>query len=245
MNWKKGIIILSALIIASLVISYFTVDGFKNFIDKAYTILSSGDKQRISEWVNQFGFWGPLLIVVIMIAQMFLIVIPSPLIMVVAVLAYGAWWGSVISYASVFVASTVGYWIGHAAGDSLIDNLLGKSKREKTTEYVERYGVWAVILARVSPFLSNDAISFIGGLIRMGYFKFMLATTIGIIPLIGLIAYLGEDMDKLKNSLYWISGIGIVVFALYLLYQKNSKVREKVKRKSKPLKKVKDKISKH
>lgn len=243
MNWKKGIMIVSVLIIASLVISYFAIDGFKNFVDNAYHILSSGDKQRISEWVNQFGFWGPLLIIVIMIAQMFLLVIPSPLIMVVAVLAYGAWWGSVISYASVFAASTVGYWIGRAAGDSLIDKLLGKSKREKTTEIVEQYGVWAVILARVSPFLSNDAISFIGGLIRMGYFKFMLATTIGIIPLIALIAYLGEDMEKLKNSLYWISGIGIVIFAIYLLYQKNSRVRKKIKKKSNSLKKLKDKIS--
>jgi uncharacterized membrane protein YdjX (TVP38/TMEM64 family) len=239
MNWKKGITIVSILIIASLVISYFTIDEFKNFIDKAYTILSSGDKRRISEWVNQFGFWGPLLIVVIMIAQMFLIVIPSPLIMVIAVLAYGAWWGSMISYSSVFVASSVGYWSGRAAGDSLIDKLLGKSKREKTTEYVERYGVWAVILTRVSPFLSNDAISFIGGLIRMGYVKFMMATTIGIIPLIGLIAFLGEDMDTLKNSLYWISGIGIVILGIYILYQKNPEVRKKIGSEGSPIKKNK------
>ena len=229
MTWKRIITIISVLLVASLVISYFTVDAYKEFIDKAYNILTSGDKQRISEWVNQFGFWGPLLIVAIMIAQMFLLVIPSPLLMVVSVLAYGPWWGSLISYVSVFVASTVGYWIGHAAGASIIDNLLGKSKREKTAGYVKDYGVWAVILARLSPFLSNDAISFIGGLIRMGYFKFMLATTIGIVPLIGLIAYLGEDMDKLKNSLYWISGIGFVVFAIYILYRKNDKVRKKIK----------------
>ncbi len=244
MNWQKAITILSGLIIVSLVVSYFTLDEFKNFVDNAYNILTSGDKQRISEWVNKFGIWGPLLIIVIMIVQMFLLVVPSPLLMVVSVLAYGAWWGSVISYTSVFAASSVGYWIGHTAGGPLIDNLLGKSKREKTTKYVEHYGVWAIILARVSPFLSNDAISFIGGLVRMGYVKFMVATTVGILPLIVLIAYLGEDMDKLKQSLYWISGIGILAFILYILYKKSPKVRKKVDKKRKSLEsKMKDKAS--
>ena len=237
MNWKKSIVLVSVLIVASLVISYFTIDGFKNFVDNAYTILTSGNEQRISEWVGQFGIWGPLLIIIIMIVQMFLLVIPSPLLMVVSTLAYGPWWGSLLSYASIFAASTVGYWIGRVAGDPLIDKLLGKSKREKTAEYVEHYGVWAVVLARVSPFLSNDAISFIGGLIRMGYIKFMAATTIGILPLIGLIAYLGEDMNKLKNSLYWISGIGLFIFVIYILYRKNPTVRKKIKSKRESLKK--------
>lgn len=233
MNWKKSITLLSVLIISSLVVLYFTVDEFTYFVDNAFKILTSGDKQRISEWVNQFGVWGPLLIIISMIAQMFLLVIPSPLLMVVAVLAYGPWWGSLLSYASVFTASTVGYWIGRLAGDPLIDKLLGKHKREKTTEYVEHYGVWAVILARVSPFLSNDAISFIGGLIGMGYIKFIIATTIGIIPLIALIAYLGEDTDSLKSSLYWISGISLLIFIGYIIYKKKPTL----------IRKMKDKIS--
>jgi len=240
MNWQKVITGLSVLIIVSLVVSYFALDEFKNFVDSAYDILTSGDKQRISEWVNKFGFWGPLLIVVIMIVQMFLLVVPSPLLMVVSVLAYGAWWGSAISYTSVFAASSVGYWLGHTAGTPLVDKLLGKRKREKTTKYVEHYGVWAVILARVSPFLSNDAISFIGGLVRMGYIKFMVATTAGILPLIGMIAYLGNNMDQLKSSMYWISGVGLLMFIGYILYRKNPALRKKS---VKSLKKIQDKIS--
>jgi uncharacterized membrane protein YdjX (TVP38/TMEM64 family) len=64
----------------------------------------------------------------------------------------------------------------------------------------------------------------------------MIATTIGILPLIGLIAYLGEDMNKMKNGLYWISGIGLVVFGIYILYRKNPAVRKKIKSKRKLLK---------
>lgn len=243
MKLNKILTLVSILLLISLIVSYFTIDSFHDFVTNAYQILTSGDKQKISEWVNQFGFWGPLLIIVCMIVQMFLIVIPSPLLMVVCVLAYGALWGSLLSYASIFAASTIGYWIGHIAGGPVVDKLLGKSKREKTAEYVENYGVWAVILARLSPFLSNDAISFIGGLIKMGYLKFMIATSIGIIPLIGLIAYLGEDMDKMKNSLYWISGVGLLLFGIYILYRKNDTVRKKINQKSKPLKKIKDKVS--
>jgi len=50
------------------------------------------------------------------------------------------------------------------------------------------YGFWAIIVTRVNPFLSNDAISFVGGLLRMGYWKFIAAALVGIAPLTSFIA---------------------------------------------------------
>ncbi len=38
---------------------------------------------------------------------------------------------------------------------------------------MDDYGFWAIIVTRINPFLSNDAISFVGGLLRMGYWKFI------------------------------------------------------------------------
>ncbi|MFP4090039.1 MAG: TVP38/TMEM64 family protein [Cyclobacteriaceae bacterium] len=158
-----------------------------------------------------------------MVAQMFLIVIPSPLLMIVSTLAYGPFWGSLISYVAVVVAATVAYFIGYHASNAFIDRLIGQKTTEKVNYYIQKYGAWAVVIFRVSPFLSNDAISFVAGLGEMKFVKFILATTAGIIPLIAMIGFLGENTERLKTGMLWISGLTIVGFAIYFLIKRHQK----------------------
>jgi len=221
------VFIVSGAVLLAIVLSYFFIPSVNDFMNNAFEVLTSDDKQRVKEWVSGFGFWGPVIIVSAMVAQMFLIVVPSPLLMIVSTLAYGPWWGSLISYISVAVAATVAYFIGYHASNAFIDRLIGHKSAEKVNHYIQKYGVWAVILFRVSPFLSNDGISFVAGLGEMRYPKFIIATTVGIIPLIAMIAFLGEDTGRLKNGMFWISGITAVGFAIYFLFKKYSSKNQK------------------
>ncbi len=146
---------------------------------------------------------------------MFLVVINVVALMVVAVLAYGPIWGSVISIVGIFVASTVGYLLGRGLGPATIGKFLGAKTQTKVAEQVERYGIWAVVLARISPIISNDVISIVAGIVKMPYSKFMLATAGGIIPLTLLIAYLGQNIDRLKTGLIVVSVIGVMALVVY------------------------------
>ncbi len=214
------IFVASGVIILSLVLCYFFIPDFKHFINQAITILTSDDKDRIRDWVSGFGFWGPVFIIGAMVAQMFLIIIPSVVLMVVSALAYGPWWGSLISYAAVIAASSIAYYIGSHASNAFLDKVLGQKSKNKVEHYIEQYGSWAVVIFRVSPFLSNDVISFVAGLGQMRYLKFIVATTAGIVPLIAMIAYLGKDTDTLKTGMFWISGITILAFVIYFFVKK-------------------------
>ncbi len=204
--------------IISLVGAYFLVPSFQQFVKEAYQVLTSEDKARISGWVSRLSFWGPIMIILAMIAQMFLFVVPTILLMVISVLAYGPFWGTVLTLIAVVAASSVAYMIGAYLGPVTISKLMGDKTEKKMENYIDRYGLWAVIIVRISPFLSNDAVSFISGLVRMGYWKFIGATLIGITPLALLIAYLGESNDRLKNGLIWVSVISIIAFAVYVWY---------------------------
>lgn len=226
------VFIISGVIIVSLVLCYFLIPDFKKFINQAINILTSDDKERIREWVSGFGFWGPVFIIGAMTAQMFLIVIPSVILMVVSVLAYGPWWGSLISYAAVILASSIAYFIGIHASNAFIDKLIGEKSEKKVQHYIQKYGAWAIVAFRVSPFLSNDAISFVAGLGQMRYIKFIAATTAGIIPLIAMIAYLGKDTETLKTGMAWISGITLVAFAIYVFIRERKKKKTSQKNQS-------------
>ena len=117
---SKAPLIVSGIIIIGLVAAYFFIPGVRDFLTEAWTVLTSNDEERITNWVSDFGWMGPTMLILAMVAQMFLIVIPSVALMVVSVLAYGPIWGSLIILLSVFTASSVGYAIGSYFGEILI-----------------------------------------------------------------------------------------------------------------------------
>lgn len=213
-------------LILSLVAAYFLWPEFNEICREGWAVLKTGDQNKISEWVRQFGFWGPFFIILLMVVQMFLFVINVMALVIVAVLAYGPVWGSLLALVGILTASTIGYIIGRFWGKSIVHKFIGRKSAEKVESAVDRYGFWAIIVARISPFLSNDAISFIAGTGCMNFFKFMGATIAGITPLILFIAYLGEDFDRLKTGMIWVSVVTIAGFLIYYFYDRRKNRKE-------------------
>jgi uncharacterized membrane protein YdjX (TVP38/TMEM64 family) len=221
---SKAPLYISIAVVAAVVLSYFFIPEVKEFLSNGWEVLTSGDEERTRQWVSQFGYFGPVVIILAMVLQMFLLVIPTPVLMVVTILAYGPVIGSIILFAAVFIASTTGYFIGRYFGPVIVEKLIGVKSEKKLTSFIEDYGFWTVIVVRLSPFLSNDAISFVGGVLRMGYWRFIGATMLGISPLIIFIAYLGGNYERLKTGLIWASVISLVLFIAFVWWDK--KVRK-------------------
>jgi uncharacterized membrane protein YdjX (TVP38/TMEM64 family) len=54
----------------------------------------------------------------------------------------------------------------------------------------------------------------------MNYWRFLLATALGTLPLTILIAWLGADIDRLKSGLIWVSVISVALFLAYVVYDR-------------------------
>jgi uncharacterized membrane protein YdjX (TVP38/TMEM64 family) len=214
---------LTAAVILALVGAYFLWPAFGETVREAWQLLRAGDKEKTAEWVRQFGFWGPAFIILFMVAQMFMVVVNVLAIIIITILVYGPVWGSLIAFCGIMLASAIGYAVGRFAGSKLVHKLIGKKATKKVEAQVDRYGLWAVAIARVIPIISNDAISFVAGSIGLGFWKFLIATSAGVIPLICLIAFIGEDKDSLKTGLFWLSGIGITAFLIFYFYDKHKR----------------------
>lgn len=155
---------------------------------------------------------------------MFLLVIPSIALMVVSILAYGPVGGSLIILASIFTASSIGYWIGHYFGPVIVEKLIGHKTEKKIADFIEDYGFWAVIITRLNPFLSNDAISFVGGILKMGYWRFIGATLVGISPLTLFIAIIGDNTESLTTGLLWGSLVSLIIFGFYIYWDRRKRM---------------------
>lgn len=223
---SKAPLYFSIVIVLAIILGYFFIPVVREFLDQGWSVLTSGDEERTRNWVSQFGWFGPVVIILTMIFQMFLLVIPTPVLMVVTILAYGPIIGAIIIFIAIFMASSVGYFIGRYLGPVIVEKLIGHKTERKISNFIEDYGFWTVIIIRLSPFLSNDAISFVGGVLKMGYWKFMGATMIGISPLIIFIAYLGGDYERLKIGLIWTSIISLVLFTLFVWWDKKKRTNK-------------------
>jgi len=158
---------------------------------------------------------------------MFLFVVPNLLLLIISSVSYGPLWGSVISIVAVFVSSTVAYLIGYWIGPAILKRILKDNTRVKLTELVKEYGVGAIILFRLSPILSNEAISFIPAFLRINYKKFILATLVGSIPVIAILAFTAGE-GNFKTVLIWLSIVSLIVYIIYLIFD----IRRKKKRKT-------------
>ncbi|WP_339712153.1 TVP38/TMEM64 family protein [uncultured Kriegella sp.] len=220
---SKTPLFLSIALLVTVIICYYSVPAVHDFLSSAWNVLTSDDEDKIRTWVSGFGWLGPIVLILAMVLQMFLIVVPTIVLMVVSILAYGPIWGSIVIFASVFAASSVGYAIGSYLGKDTVERLIGHKSEKKVSDFLDDYGFWAVIITRINPFLSNDAISFVGGILRMGYWKFIGATLVGITPLVIFIAILGKNTDSLKTGLLWGSGISLLLFGIYIWWDKRKK----------------------
>jgi len=216
--------IISVSILAVLGLCYWLIPSFQQGVKNLYELLTSEDQQRIREWVKQFGLGGPLILILMMVVQMFLFVVPNVLVMMVAITCYGPIWGSVISLLGVFASSSVGYMIGRLLGPSTVDKFVSKKTREKISDFIKTYGVPAIAITRLSS-LSNDSLSFVTGILKMKYYRYILATMGGITPLVVLLAIYGEN-GKIEKALIWIAAISLVVLIAYIIIDKRRKKKQ-------------------
>lgn len=219
---SKWPLLLSIGLIAALVASYFLFPRFQAGVNEAFAVITSEDRERIQQWVKQFGVLGPIVLIASMSAQMFMLFIPNILLFMIAIICYGPVWGTLISLAGIFASSSLGFYIGRKLGPRAIDRFVSETTQDKICVFVERYGVKAIAIARLSS-LSSDALGFVAGILEMNYKKYIIATMCGIAPVILLLAIYGQS-GKIEKALIWIAGISLVLLVGYIIFDKKKRV---------------------
>jgi uncharacterized membrane protein YdjX (TVP38/TMEM64 family) len=218
-------LIISLVLAAVLVGSYFIFPSFKANVDEAFQVLTSGDENRIKDWVSQFGIWGPIVIIVSLVMQMFMFIVPNILLIMISILSYGPLWGALLAWFGIFLASTVGYMIGNKLSPVVVQRLVSAKTQRNLKEFIGTYGMKAIIVLRLSTF-SNDGLSLVAGLLNMEYKRFITATLIGITPVIIVLAIFGKN-GRLEKGIVWVGVTLVVGLVIYIVIDMRRKKQKK------------------
>lgn len=166
------------------------------------------DGAQLRDTIARLGAWGPLAVVVLMVLAIMVSPIPSAPIAMAAGAAYGHTWGTLYvllgAEIGALAAFGVARWVGAATlrrwlGDRLTVGFLG-SQNTLT-------GI--VLVSRLLPFISFDIVSYAAGLTVITFWRFALATLVGIAPASFLLAHFGGEMATGESERILVSVLAL------------------------------------
>jgi uncharacterized membrane protein YdjX (TVP38/TMEM64 family) len=193
-RWLQLLLLASAAVLFSLL--YLLSGGFRSETNRALGILGRGDIAGLRDYIVSFGLWAPVASCFLMVLQALVAPVPSFLITFANGLAFGVFWGWMLSLFGHVLAASVCFGISRALGRVPVEVLVGKTGLESADRWFARWGVYAVFAGRLLPGVAFDAISYAAGLTNMRFRNFIAATALGIFPQTFLYSYLGRQAPE-------------------------------------------------
>lgn len=168
-----------------------------------------GSVENLRATMLAYGPWAIGISIGLSIGQAVIAPLPMNVIIITNGLVFGPMWGSLLSWFSTIIGASICFQLSKALGKPFAEKVIGNSM-EKAEAFFQKYGLHAMFLVRVLPFVPFDAISYGAPLVGVSFSRFLLATAVGIIPSILIYSFLG----KLIAGIYWWVLIGLLTAAL-------------------------------
>ena len=151
------------------------------------------------EWTQGLGMWGPVFVVAFYILACVLFLPGS-----ILTLGAGFLFKVVVGTITVSIGSTLGASAAFLVGRTVARNwITGKiAQNEKFTaidEAVAQQGFKIVLLTRLSPVFPFNLLNYAFGLTKIAFWKYVLASWIGMIPGTIMYVYFGAGLRSLAD----------------------------------------------
>ena len=172
----------------------------------------AGSVDNLRSLLLGFGPWAAAISIGLMVGQAIVAPLPANVVTITNALVFGPVWGGLLSWFSTVLGACLCFLLSKTFGRPFAQKIVGGSM-QKAEDFFGKYGLQAMFLVRMIPFVPFDAVSYGAPLVGVPFTRFLLATTVGIIPSIFAYSYLGT----LIAAFYWWVLVGFLVAALIAL----------------------------
>jgi len=166
--------------------------------------------ENILNWTRTVRetWWAPVVLILAYTPAAF-VLLPRPLLTLVAVMTFGVLFGLVYATTGVLIAALATYYTGRAVPKKTLQRLAGDAL-EPAGKLLREHGVVAVFGANMLPTPPFVVQNMIAGAVRIALWKFMLGTFLALIP--GMLAWtvfgdqLANAMDEKGKVNWWLIG---------------------------------------
>jgi len=143
------------------------------------------------------------------------LVFPLPILYVsVAYIMPNIWQAFAVNLAGVVLSLAMPYYIGRFSGKGLVDKLTARfPKIKKLDDFKSDNETMFVFILKLSGVLACDLSSLLLGAMNINFKKFMIGSVAGLLPLIAVWTFLGQNAN-LKSWKFYAALGGIILLAV-------------------------------
>ncbi|WP_411955994.1 TVP38/TMEM64 family protein [Clostridium sp. FP1] len=220
-QFKKSTYIKIAIIIA------ITILLFTKPVKEMIFMLSMINVDAIKGYILSFGVWAPVISFILMILQSVIAPLPAFIITFANAGLFGWVNGALLSWSSAMVGAILCFFIARLLGRDIVEKLTSKFALKSIDDFFERHGKYAILIARLLPFISFDIVSYAAGLTSMSFWSFFVATGIGQLPATIIYSYVGGMLaggtKMMVFGLLTLFAVSILMLLIKKIYKEKNK----------------------
>ena len=178
-------------VIVLLLAAYLAIPGVNAFVNESIVVVGSLNVEAVAEYIRSFGPWAMAFSFVLMVFSSILAPLPAFMITLSNAAIFGWWQGAILSWSSAMAGAALCFFISRILGRDVVEKIAGKGALAGVEGYFKKYGTRTILVCRLLPFVSFDAVSYFAGLTPMGFLAFFVATGIGQTPATIVYSYVG------------------------------------------------------
>jgi uncharacterized membrane protein YdjX (TVP38/TMEM64 family) len=137
------------------------------------------DLQAVNTTVQQSGLWGPTILFLLFILQVFLAFIPGQALMVASGYIYGFTGGMLITWFSLVTGGQVAFWLARWYGRRFAEKWVSSSALDRWDRNTAGQSISFFAITLVLPLFPNDAMCYVAGLGKISSRRFLIANILG------------------------------------------------------------------
>ena len=220
-QFKKSTYIKIAIIIA------ITILFFTKPVKEMIFMLSMINVDAIKGYILSFGVWAPVISFILMILQSIIAPLPAFIITFANSGLFGWVNGALLSWSSAMVGAVLCFFIARLLGRDVVEKLTSRFALKGIDDFFDKHGKYAILIARLLPFISFDIVSYAAGLTSMSFWSFFIATGIGQLPATIIYSYVGgmlaSGTKMMVFGLLTLFAVSILILLLKKIYKEKNK----------------------
>ena len=181
--------LLLALCVAGIV--YLAIPSVNQWINHAASVLGSANVDAVIEYIRSYGSYAMVFSFFLMVFSSLIAPLPAFMITLSNAAIFGWWQGAILSWSSAMVGAALCFLLARGLGRDVVEKFAGKGALASVEGYFEKYGTKTILVCRLLPFVSFDAVSYFAGLTPLKFWPFFLATGLGQTPATIVYSYVG------------------------------------------------------
>jgi uncharacterized membrane protein YdjX (TVP38/TMEM64 family) len=181
-----------------------------------------GSLEAITTSMKHAGIWGPVVLFILFVLQVFLAFIPGQALMIACGYLYGFWGGFLLSWLSLVVGGEIAYFLARRYGRPFAEKWIAPSVLERWNSAAAGQGIAFFALSLVMPLVPNDAMCYVAGLGTIRRIHFSIANLLGR----GMACLVTSAAGAFGGSLSWqgwmiLIGIFVIIGIAWHLGRQN------------------------